>query len=236
MIAVTGATGHLGRLVIAALLKKVPASNIVAAVRNVEKAKEEMALSKYAGQTDIPFTLSWCAEVPAEERVSLLFQANAAELGVNVEIFKKPFGSMIDDAQTVDTTPNGSIVYVASHYNEAGSMLETRYHSKSQGTWEQCEWLGMPDIDAAIEDALSTVDQTERFAKYGKIQETLVDLAPTIWLADQGMEFAYQDYLIWPAAEKAKAGEALSPVMGYSHYVHDMKLDLAKKAERMAGK
>jgi uncharacterized protein YbjT (DUF2867 family) len=37
MIAVTGATGHLGRLVIAALLKKVPASGIVAAVRNVDK-------------------------------------------------------------------------------------------------------------------------------------------------------------------------------------------------------
>jgi uncharacterized protein YbjT (DUF2867 family) len=32
MIVVTGATGHLGRLVIAALLKKVPASGIVAAV------------------------------------------------------------------------------------------------------------------------------------------------------------------------------------------------------------
>jgi uncharacterized protein YbjT (DUF2867 family) len=31
MIVVTGATGHLGRLVIAALLKKVPPSGIIAA-------------------------------------------------------------------------------------------------------------------------------------------------------------------------------------------------------------
>lgn len=199
--------------------------------RDLEKAKEELALSKYAGQTDIPFTLSWCAEVPAEERVALLFQANAAEIGVNVEIFKKPFGSMIDDAQTMETTPNGSVVYVAAHYNEAGSMLETRYHSKSQGTWEQCEWLGQPDIDAAIEDALATVDQTERFAKYAKIQETLVDLAPTIWFADQAMEFAYQDYLVWPVVEAVKKGEVVSPVMGYSHYVRNMKLMLDKKAQ-----
>ena len=44
MIAVTGATGHLGRLVIAALLKKVPASGIVAAVRNVDKARDLAAL------------------------------------------------------------------------------------------------------------------------------------------------------------------------------------------------
>ncbi len=39
MIAVTGATGHLGQLVIDALLKKVPASEIVAAVRTPAKAK-----------------------------------------------------------------------------------------------------------------------------------------------------------------------------------------------------
>lgn len=204
--------------------------NVLQYKRNLEKAKEELALSKYAGQEKIPFTLSWCAEVPAEERVALLFQANAAEIGVDVEIFKKPFGSMIDDAQTQETTPNGSVVYVAAHYNEAGSMLETRYHSKSQGTWEQCEWLGSSEIDAGIEDALATVDQTERFAKYAKIQETIVNLAPTIWLADQALEFAYQDYLIWPVVELVKAKAPIAPVMGYSHYARTMKLDLAKKA------
>ncbi|SJN54355.1 Quinone oxidoreductase 2 [Vibrio ruber DSM 16370] len=40
MLAITGATGQLGRLVIEALLQKVPASQIVAAVRDVDKAKE----------------------------------------------------------------------------------------------------------------------------------------------------------------------------------------------------
>jgi peptide/nickel transport system substrate-binding protein len=200
--------------------------------RNVEKAKSELALSKYAGQLDkYPFSISWCAEVPDEEKVSLQFQSNAAEIGVNVEISKKPFGSMIDDAQTLQTTPNGSIVYVAAHYDEAGSMLETRYHSKSQGSWEQCEWLGLPNIDAAIEDALSTVDQKARFAKYAKLQDTLVDLCPTIWLADQATEWAYQKYLTWPVAEREKANLPLSPVMGYSHYVHDMQIDLTKKAQ-----
>ena len=40
MIAVTGATGHLGRLVIDQLLQKVPASQVAVAVRNPDKAKE----------------------------------------------------------------------------------------------------------------------------------------------------------------------------------------------------
>ncbi len=40
MIVVTAATGHLGRLVIDSLLKKVPAREIAAAVRDPGKAKD----------------------------------------------------------------------------------------------------------------------------------------------------------------------------------------------------
>ncbi len=40
MIAVTGATGQLGRLVIGALLEKVPANEIIAAVRSPSKAED----------------------------------------------------------------------------------------------------------------------------------------------------------------------------------------------------
>jgi NAD(P)H dehydrogenase (quinone) len=40
MIAVTGGTGHLGRLVVESLLEKVPAREIAAVVRNPDKAKD----------------------------------------------------------------------------------------------------------------------------------------------------------------------------------------------------
>ena len=42
MIAITGATGQLGRLVIQSLLAKVPASQIVAAVRSYSLTPEEL--------------------------------------------------------------------------------------------------------------------------------------------------------------------------------------------------
>jgi len=48
---------------------------------DLDKAKEEMAQSAYAGEEDIPFTLSWCAEVPDEEKVALLFQVTPRRLG-----------------------------------------------------------------------------------------------------------------------------------------------------------
>lgn len=44
MIAITGASGQLGRIVIKALLEKVPASEIIALVRSPEKAQDLQAL------------------------------------------------------------------------------------------------------------------------------------------------------------------------------------------------
>lgn len=52
MIAVTGATGQLGRLVIEALLKKTPAEEIVAVVRSPEKAADLTAKGVQVRQGD----------------------------------------------------------------------------------------------------------------------------------------------------------------------------------------
>ena len=59
MITVTGATGMLGRLVIDALLQELPASEITAAVRNPDKAKDIAALGVQVRQADYnkPVTL-----------------------------------------------------------------------------------------------------------------------------------------------------------------------------------
>ena len=60
MITVTGANGHLGRLVIASLLKRVPANQIVAAVRTPSKAADLSALGVQVREADYgkPATLA----------------------------------------------------------------------------------------------------------------------------------------------------------------------------------
>ena len=59
MIVITGATGQLGQLVIADLLKKIPAAQIVAAVRDVGKAADLAALGVQVRHADydVPATL-----------------------------------------------------------------------------------------------------------------------------------------------------------------------------------
>ena len=78
MIVVTGATGQLGHLVIAALLKKVPASHIVAAVRNVEKAVEIAALGVEVRYADYNLPATWDDALKGADRVLLI---SSSEIG-----------------------------------------------------------------------------------------------------------------------------------------------------------
>ena len=78
MIAITGATGQLGRLVIQNLLKSVPAGQIVAAVRSPEKAADLAALGLQVRQADYaqPATLE-----AAFQGVDKLLLISSSEVG-----------------------------------------------------------------------------------------------------------------------------------------------------------
>ncbi len=206
--------------------------------RDLEKAKEELAKSKYADKLDeYPVDLVWCAEVPDEEKVALLIQANAAEIGIKVNVIKTPWMKIIEEVATPETTAHMYLIFVSPHYAEAGSMLQSKYHSSSCGTWEQTEWLQDPKLDEMIEDAIATVDKEERFAKYRKIQEYIVNLCPSLFLIDQPENYAYQDYYIdWIAAERAERGEKVNPVMGYNHYMPDIRVYPEKREELLKRK
>ena len=58
MYAITGASGHLGRKVVASLKHRVPASGIVAVVRNPAKAADLGVDVREADYTDVP---AWAA-------------------------------------------------------------------------------------------------------------------------------------------------------------------------------
>ncbi|MFZ2949697.1 MAG: SDR family oxidoreductase [Desulfuromonadaceae bacterium] len=78
MIVVTGASGQLGRLVIASLLKKVPAKEIVAAVRNVEKARDLAESGVQVRYADYSKPASWDEALQGADKVLLI---SSSEIG-----------------------------------------------------------------------------------------------------------------------------------------------------------
>ncbi|WP_338620592.1 SDR family oxidoreductase [Paludibacterium sp. THUN1379] len=78
MIAITGATGQLGQLVIRALLDKVPAGQIVAIVRNVDKARDLAALGVTVRQADYNQPAGWPDALQGVEKLLLI---SSSEVG-----------------------------------------------------------------------------------------------------------------------------------------------------------
>ncbi|RME80001.1 MAG: ABC transporter substrate-binding protein [Caldilineae bacterium] len=179
--------------------------------RDLEKAKEELAQCKYADEIEnYPVEIHWVSEVPDEEKFALLFQSNMAEIGIPVKVVSIPWLSMVENTSSMETSPHIATIYVSSDLPEAGTMLFQRYHSSTANQWLQNEWLLDEEFDARIEDALATVDQEERFAKYYELQDYIAELAPSLFIYDQAEKHAYQSYVDWPALR----GE-MSAVMGY---------------------
>ncbi|KXB31293.1 NAD(P)-dependent oxidoreductase [Dechloromonas denitrificans] len=78
MIVVTGATGQLGRLVIQSLLTKLPAAQIIAAVRQPERAADLAALGIQLRQADYTKPATLDAAFAGAEKVLLI---SSSEVG-----------------------------------------------------------------------------------------------------------------------------------------------------------
>ena len=196
---------------------------------DLDMATAELQQSPYYADLTsgaMKISLTYCTEGGTQqENLALLIQAGMAALGVTVEITGKPFATMMTDAQTIETTPNASFVAFAPSYLDGSGYLKNRYHSSSCGTWEQMEWLQNAEIDALIDQAMSTMDQEARNALYKEISLKLMELCPTVWMVDLASSSAYRSgYYVSPVGEMFAAGQDFIFAMGYSCYYRDYKI------------
>jgi peptide/nickel transport system substrate-binding protein len=180
-------------------------SSVFQFTRDLVKAKAELALSKYAANfTKYTITLHWCAEVPDEEKGALLFSTNAAEIGLNVQVVKTPWTSMVQESSSLETKPNIEYISAGADYPEAGSILMNRYHSKQALTWWQNEALLNTTLDAEMENALKTVDFNQRMTIYKQIQKELVNQCPSIFMFQAINWRAFPNYVTVPYVKYGK--------------------------------
>lgn len=177
--------------------------------RDLDKAREELAQCKYADNiADYPIDVTWISQVPFEEQFALLFQANVADIGVTANVISTPWGTVVENAANMETSPHIVTIYVSTDLPEAGLMLQQRYTSPTANTWQQNEWLLDEDLDARIADALLTMDRDERFAKYGDLQREIADQAYSLFLYELLNKHAFKEFVDWQPEEN-------SSVMGY---------------------
>ncbi|MBX8599480.1 SDR family oxidoreductase [Pseudomonas cichorii] len=125
MIVVTGATGQLGRLVIEQLLKRVPSSQIVAAVRSPEKAADLAALGVQIRHADYSQPSTLDAALAGVHKVLLI---SSSEVGQRLPQHK----AVIEAARRADVKllaytsllhADTSVLGLAQEHTETESAL-----------------------------------------------------------------------------------------------------------------
>lgn len=170
--------------------------------RDLEKAKAELKKSKYYGHFDeYPIECQWFTN-PLMQKQAMLIMSNAAEIGLTVNVVETTWALFSAASASIETTPHLHPSLHTPYYAEAGSVLQSRYHSMTTGTSAQSEWLLDPVLDEMIEGALASFDTNERYSKYKEIVTYIIDLCPTIFMIEVPERVAYQaDYMKYPAAE-----------------------------------
>lgn len=194
---------------------------------DLEQAKAYIAQSAYADTIgDYTVEFLQISENTHVEKVALSLQAACKEAGINLVINKAPWTTVQERVSTPSTTPHISCINSGPSFDEAGATLESQFHSKTAGTYENVSWIANPELDARIEDAMSTIDRDERFQKYAELQHYITDeLCPTAWLADLVERVAYQtSYIDFPAAEASRNGEVVGYLMGYPFFMPDISI------------
>jgi peptide/nickel transport system substrate-binding protein len=150
------------------------ASDLPAPEFDLEKAKAELKLSKYANAGKIPLTHSYVASLQFEEEIGLMLKASLDSIGFDVKIQPEPWNRITELASKPETTPSVTQIFNSLTYPSPDSSFYVQYHSKGAGTYASMDWLQSPEFDALIEQARMETDIAKQNAIYKELQKKLV--------------------------------------------------------------
>ncbi|HUK51591.1 MAG TPA: ABC transporter substrate-binding protein [Terriglobales bacterium] len=177
----------------------IPASHQDLAMAN--QLIKQSAYYKSGNLSSYPITFYWVTQVPQEQSLAEQFASDMAKIGITVNVVGEPWLTVVADLGNETSSPNIAAVQDAASYYEAGSLLQSRYTTPAEGTWEQNEWLHNSTLDSLIYSALSTVNQTQRFQDYFNIQQQIYNMYPSIYAFDVTEVRAYYPSVVnWYAA------------------------------------
>lgn len=159
------------------------ADNLTSYKYDLEKAKQEIALSKYANNiADYPIEIAYIQGNGDTGKLSMLLASDLESVGFKANLNEVPWVLFCNNESQIETSPNITNAFCTTNYPEAGSILEFKYASWTVGNWNQNEWLQDEKFDSMLNDALSTNNDDERLKKYAEIQEYLVDdVVPSVY-------------------------------------------------------
>ena len=188
--------------------------DVAAPVFDLEKAKEYVEKSKYAGQGPIDVEIMYVAGLAFEEEIGLLMKSILDTIGFNTILKPEPWNRMTELAGDVETTPGINQVFYGATYPSPDTYFFPQYHSRAAGTWASMEWVLSDEVDAMIDEARATSDVAQQNEIYKALQRKLVDEQVGVFLLTQRSQQAFH---------KCLQGFTWVPMQSFEFNFHTMK-------------
>jgi peptide/nickel transport system substrate-binding protein len=159
-------------------------STIQAPGFDLDKAR---ALLKESGVPvgDWKVTMGYIGTSEEYKNSALLFQANASEVGVEVELLPGDWGTVAGNARALATAPNLQSMTWWPGYATPNDWLVGLFRTDETNLFN-FSYYANPEYDQLLADgiALEGSDRDQAIANYAKVQQMLMDDAVAIFYAD----------------------------------------------------
>lgn len=169
--------------------------DIAEPVFDLDKAREYVEKSKYAGQGPIDIEIMYVAGLAFEEEIGLLMKSILDTIGFNTILKPEPWNRMTELAGDVNTTPAINQVFYGATYPSPDTYFFTQYHSRAAGTWASMEWVLNDEVDAMIDEARATPDVDRQNEIYQAMQRKLVEDQVDVFVLTQRSQQAFHKCL-----------------------------------------
>ncbi len=161
---------------------------------DLEKASAAIAKSAYADTIGtMPIELIWNSESADREKVALMIQAAASQIGINVSIVELPWSTIVANSASLDTSPMMTLTSITPVTSDSGSQFISLLRTKEAGTWENMNWVNDTTLDAMIDEAITMVDIDQRAEAYKAIQRYCGENFTFVPIAESPERLVYQD-------------------------------------------
>ena len=169
--------------------------------QNLEKAREELALSKYADNLDdVKAVFHFCGGLDFEEDVGLQLQADMAKLGVTVEVAGPPWAQFSAECSAPETTPNMTIFLFAPQAAPAEDYYTySMFHPNGLGWIFEAHWYFEDSQIINMLDSTRAESNTyARMLTYELLQPLIAEHALAFYPYQKPTLFAHQAYIVGP--------------------------------------
>ena len=167
---------------------------IPAMKRDLEKAKAELAQSKYKpGQYKLQALVINTND--QERKTGLLLQQNLKEIGIDVELLAQPWAQIVEATAKLETTPHMVAIFDSLKYPHPDSHTFGIYQSSAQGSYRAAAWLKDGTLDKALDDARQAIDPAKQADLYKAVQKQIADQFPSIYIVNPTHRVAMKKYV-----------------------------------------